>query len=59
MVYYLEYAHALKFLIDKKLSIMRGHIEVEANEIHRKNEEMRQKEKSMNEIMHLFYTRLL
>jgi hypothetical protein len=55
---YLEYVHLLKFLV-----------EIEANEIHRKNEELlkkkkdndktlRQKEKRINEILLLFYPRL-
>ncbi len=69
-IYYLEYAYALKFLVDRRLSLLNRRIAIEANVIHSRYEEllkkkqdkeneMRQQENRMNEIMHLFYTRLL
>jgi hypothetical protein len=69
MIYYLEYAHALKFLIDRRLSLMRTLIEIEANVIHSKYEElqkkkqdeenaMRQKVKRINELILLFNRRM-
>ena len=69
MIYYLEYAHALKFLIDRRLSLMRTLFEIEANLIHSKYEElqkkkqdeenaMRQKVKRINEILLLFNRRM-
>ncbi len=69
-IYYLEYVHLLKFLVDRRLSRLGSRIENEADKIHRKYEEhlnikqeketkMRQQEKRMNEIILLFYPRLL
>jgi len=68
-IYYLEYAHALKFLIDRRLSLIRTLIDIEANVIHSKYEElvkkkqeeenaMRQKVKRINEILLLFNRRM-